>query len=171
MQKVILSLAIAAIAALSACGGGGSSSTSPAGLNPMPNTPATSPPGTSSDPTLPQQETVGGQTIWETKGGLPLYTFTGDAKGVSNCTASCAALWPPLMSGAASVATGAFTIVNRTNPNGSQWAYNGAPLYTFISDKPGSPPTGNGVQGFSIAVVSGQSGGPSSPPGCTGPYC
>lgn len=169
MRTLIMSLAIVGIAALTACGGGGSS-TNPNPMNPNPGGSPTAPP-TSSDPTLPQQVTMSGKSFWETKGGLPLYTFGGDSKGVSNCTGSCATIWPPLMSGASSVATGAFTIISRSNPSGSQWAYNGAPLYTFASDKPGQPPTGNGFQNFSLAVVNGSSGGSTPPPGCTGPYC
>lgn len=164
MRTLIMSLALAGIAALTACGGGGST-------NSNPPTPVSTAPTTSSDPTLPKQATVSGQTFWETQGGLPLYTFGGDTKGVSNCTGSCASIWPPLMSGTSSVATGAFTIVTRTSPSGSQWAYNGMPLYTFVSDKAGQPPTGNGVQNFSLAVVNGTSGGSAPPPSCTGPYC
>lgn len=166
MRTLIMSLAIAGIAALTACGGGGSTSSTPP--NPIP-TPA--PTTSSTDPTLPKQTTQSNKTFWETQGGLPLYTFGSDTAGVSNCTGSCATVWPPLMSGSTSTATGSFTIITRTNPSGSQWAYNGMALYTFASDTANQPPTGDGVQNFHLAIVNGATGGSTPPPGCTGIYC
>ncbi len=166
MHRLIIGIFFSTVVALAGCGGGGSGG---GGVAVVPTTTPNT--GGANDPTLPQSVSVGGQNIWETQGGLPLYTFNGDTAGVSNCTGSCAAIWPPQMAGASSTAVGSFTIVTRTNPAGSQWAYSGAPLYTFVSDKAGQPPTGNGVQGFSIALVAGQTGAPSPPPGCKGPYC
>ena len=178
MRSTFTALALAGAFALAACGGGGSSGPSnPSNPMVVPTLAPTQAPTTSpttapaSDPTLPKQATVGAQKIWETMAGLPLYEFSGDSAGVSNCTGGCATFWPPLMSGPTSKAVGDFTIIARTNPSGSQWAYLGKPLYTFASDQPNQPPTGIGIQGFSLAQVAGQSGAPSPPPMCTGPYC
>ena len=175
MRSIFMSLALINVFALAACGGGSSGGGSGTTTNPVPVVPTTAPvpvPTTAaSDPTLPQATTVNGQNVWETKGGLVLYEFNGDSAGVSNCTGSCAVIWPPLMSGTTSKAVGSFTMITRSNPSGTQWAYQGKPLYTFSSDKPGQPPTGNNFQGFTFALVAGQSGGPSPPPGCQGPYC
>ena len=44
-----------------------------------------------------------------------------------------------------------------------QVTWNGHPLYTFASDTAGGNPTGDGVDGFHLAVVSGSS----SPAGST----
>jgi predicted lipoprotein with Yx(FWY)xxD motif len=174
MRSNLIGLALIGAFALAACGGGTSGSSTPMVVPTA--TPTTNPNPTAtpaSDPTLPKQVSVSGQEIWETQGGLPLYEYSGDTAGagVSNCTGGCATVWPPLMSGATSKSVGAFTIITRTNPSGSQWAYTGKPLYTFESDTAGQPPTGNGVQGFSTALVSGQTGASTPPPGCTGPYC
>ncbi len=166
MHKIFLGLALLSAVSLAACGGGGSSG----GTTLIPVPKQTAPPATS-DSTLPKQATISGQTIWTTQSGLPLYVFNGDTAGVSNCTGSCAAIWPPLMSGAGSKATGDFTIIARSNPSGSQWAYIGKPLYTFASDQPGQAPTGNNFQGFTVALVAGQNGAPPPPAGCTGIYC
>lgn len=172
MRIKFLGLALASAFALAACGGGGSTNPSPPVVTPTQQPAPTSSPA-STDPTLPKQVTVSSQTIWETQAGLPLYTFNGDVagSGASTCTGSCATIWPPLMSGPSSAAVGDFTIITRTNPSGSQWAYLGKPLYAFASDTANQPPTGNGVQGFSTAVVAGTSGSSSPPPTCTGPYC
>jgi predicted lipoprotein with Yx(FWY)xxD motif len=183
MRSIFIGLALITTLGLAACGGGGSSSPGNPTVGPTvaptaaPTVAPTSGPTTSpttapvSDATLPQQVTVGGQKIWETKAGLPLYEFSGDTAGVSNCTGGCAAIWPPLMSGATSKPVGDFTIITRSNPSGSQWAYLGKALYTFASDTAGQPPTGVGIQGFSLALVAGQAGAPTPPPACKGNYC
>ena len=166
MRNIFAGLMLMGVIGLAACGGGGSSGGGGGGGG---NPPPTTPPAT--DPTLPQSVSVSGKMIWETQAGLPLYVFSGDAKNKSNCTGACATIWPPLFDSASSKAVGAFTIITRTSPSGSQWAYINQPLYTFSSDTAGQPPTGNGLQGFSLALVSGQAGAPTPPPTCKGAYC
>ena len=52
-------------------------------------------------------------------------------------TGGVARLWPPLVSAAPSAAgvSGKVTVLN--GANGHQVTYNGHPLYTFVSDRPG----------------------------------
>jgi predicted lipoprotein with Yx(FWY)xxD motif len=158
------------IAALTACGGGGTAGVANGGVGyPIP-TPVQNPPPTT-DHSLPHPAMVDNKKVWVTSGGLASYIFNGDGTGVSNCTGTCASVWPPLMAGANSHAVGDFTIISRKNPSGSQWAYLGHPLYTFSADTPGKAPGGNNVNGFSFALVAGQTGGPTPPPRCTGRYC
>jgi predicted lipoprotein with Yx(FWY)xxD motif len=104
------------------------------------------------DPTMPVSGTVGTQAVWMSPGGLALYVSDADAAGVSNCTADCAHVWPPLAASSTAVATGDFTIITRKDPAGLQWAYRGKPLYTFGPDKPGDP-RGDGQGGFTYATI------------------
>lgn len=79
-----------------------------------------------------------------------LYTYSGDTQGVSNCTGSCIASWPPY-SPSTSSATLPTNVTIITRSDGSQqYAYKGLPLYTFSADSSGQV-TGNGVSGFSVA--------------------
>jgi predicted lipoprotein with Yx(FWY)xxD motif len=82
--------------------------------------------------------------------GAALYTYSGDTKGVSNCTGSCADDWPPYSPSSSSATLPAnITIITRSDGS-MQYAYKGQPLYTFASD-PSGQVTGNGVGGFSVA--------------------
>src|SRR5215470_2752621 len=91
------------------------------------------------------------ETILVNSDGLPLYFYRPDTAAKSLVTGGVAALWPPLTSAAptAAGATGTLTVVN--DAHGHQVAYNGHPLYTFISDHPGQV-TGQGVQNFFVAT-------------------
>ncbi len=71
--------------------------------------------------------------------GLTLYTFDNDVagSGKSTCFASCAQTWPPLYAKKADQAHGAFSIIKRTEQDGTetlQWVYKDKPLYFFVSD-------------------------------------
>lgn len=71
--------------------------------------------------------------------GMTLYTFDKDAagSGKSACNGPCAANWPPLMAAADSKASGDYTVITRDD-GGRQWAYKGKPLYLWVKDaKPG----------------------------------
>ena len=75
---------------------------------------------------------------------MTLYTFAKDMPGVSNCYDNCAKNWPPLTAAAGAKPMGDWTIVARKDGT-QQWAYQGAPLYTWIKDgKPGDA-TGEGM--------------------------
>lgn len=70
---------------------------------------------------------------------LTLYTFDSDTAGAgeSTCFDSCAQTWPPLYASADDEAFGEFTIIARTEADNTetlQWAYQGLPLYFFVSD-------------------------------------
>lgn len=82
--------------------------------------------------------------------GKPLYTYNADSKGVSNCTGSCLANWPPYVAkGSTSNLPQGVGVIKRSDSGQMQYTYNGLPLYYFVSD--GSSPTGDGVENFSIA--------------------
>jgi predicted lipoprotein with Yx(FWY)xxD motif len=76
--------------------------------------------------------------------GMTLYTFDKDAagSGKSTCNGPCAALWPPLMAGAADQSAGAYTVVTRDDGS-RQWAYKGKPVYFYKPDQKAGDRTGD----------------------------
>lgn len=80
--------------------------------------------------------------------GKSLYVFDKDTAGVSNCTGACATLWPAYTSGATAeknLPTG-ITVIKRSD-GGTQFAWNGKPLYYYSKDlKPGDT-LGDGING------------------------
>jgi len=78
--------------------------------------------------------------------GMALYTFDKDKDGISMCTDGCAVKWPPMAAEASSMAEGDFTVIKREDGT-HQWAYKGAPLYTWIKDMNAGDITGDGVKG------------------------
>ncbi len=82
--------------------------------------------------------------------GLTLYYFTPDASSSVACTASCAAIWPPLLSPSGAPASagalpGKLSVLN--GANGQQVLYNGHPLYTYSKDGDKGDAYGEGVAG------------------------
>src|SRR5579885_1060097 len=77
------------------------------------------------------------KTVLATSDGKTLYYFIADTSTQIACSGSCASLWPPLMSSSAS-ASGNFglsgTVTIDNGANGTQFAYNGHPLYTYSKD-------------------------------------
>ena len=77
--------------------------------------------------------------VLATPSGATVYTFDKDAagSGKSACNGPCAQLWPPVAAQAADAASGDWSLVTRDDGS-KQWAYKGAPIYTFSKDaKPG----------------------------------
>ncbi len=90
--------------------------------------------------------------------GMTLYRFSKDTQGVSNCTGTCAALWPPAtVSGTPSAGigvTGTLGTITRSSPSGTQLTCNGYPLYTFSGDKAAGDTNGQGYLHLWTAVTS-----------------
>jgi predicted lipoprotein with Yx(FWY)xxD motif len=164
MQRPRIIIASVAVAALAAIGGttaalaSGSSSSSPAPASSAPagRTPASSAPanpGAATGTVRTAQATVNGktETILVNAQGLPLYYYQPDTAAKSLVTGQLAALWPPLTSAmpTGTGLSGQLTGVN--DAHGSQVAYNGHLLYTFVTDRPGQV-TGQGVQDFFVAT-------------------
>ena len=77
--------------------------------------------------------------VLATSSGATVYTFDKDTagSGKSACNGPCAQLWPPVAAQASDSAGGDWSIVTRDDGS-RQWAYKGAPIYTFSKDaKPG----------------------------------
>ena len=91
------------------------------------------------------------ETILETSTGLPLYTYQPDSPTQSQVTGKLAGLWPPLTSGSPTSTVGGSQVTAVKDIHGSQVAFNGHLLYTFVTDRPGQV-TGQGVQDFFVAT-------------------
>jgi len=144
---------------LAACGSG-----TPAGTSSTPassaQTPAASAPSSSAQTagtaiSTAQNATLG--KILVNSQGMTLYVFTKDAagQGISNCTGSCAALWPPLLTTGtptpAAGVTGALGTITRSGGT-KQVTINGQPLYTYSKDAQPGQANGQGFGGLWFAV-------------------
>ena len=80
--------------------------------------------------------------------GMTLYTFDNDSVGVSNCTESCAGLWPPYTTNSvpASLPTG-IAVITRSDST-IQFTYKGMPLYYYSGDTQPGDINGDGVGGI-----------------------
>jgi predicted lipoprotein with Yx(FWY)xxD motif len=183
MQRPKIIIASVAVATIAAIGGttaalaAGSSSSSAAPANsaaPASSAPAS--PGTAAGTVRTAPATVNGktETILVNAQGLPLYYYQPDTAAKSLVTGQLAVLWPPLTSAmpAGAGLSGTLTAVN--DAHGSQVAYNGHLLYTFVTDRPGQV-TGQGVQDFfvatpGIAPLSGSSATTGNAPASGGGY-
>lgn len=137
---------------LAACGGGGSSVSSPAKSKA-----ATSP--------TTAKATSGTVNVADSKlgkilvaaNGKTLYAFMPDTATMSNCTGGCAGLWPPLTAmgqptGGTGVDMAMLTMIS--GPSGMQVVYGGHPLYTFAQDTAAGDLKGQGFAGNIWHVVS-----------------
>lgn len=175
MKYVSMASAMLVSVLLAACGGGGSTM-SPSGVVPpavtspqapaapgMPAAPA--PPGAPASPSSVLQTAVlNGSPTFITSAQLPVYTFGGDTvPNQSACTGTCLTIWPAVAPppGPLPAPWSSFT---RSDNGQMQLAYNGQPLYTFISDTP-LHATGEGVQNFHQAhPLASASPAPTMPP-------
>jgi predicted lipoprotein with Yx(FWY)xxD motif len=83
---------------------------------------------------------------------MTVYMFEADKGSASACSASCAAVWPPVTTTGAATAAGAAIsshLATITRPDGTkQVTYNGHPLYRFAKDKDKGDSYGQGVKAF-----------------------
>ena len=86
-------------------------------------------------------ETSIGQVLVDSN-GMTLYTYKSDEVGVSNCYNDCAVNWPPYLASESDEKSGDFTIIPRSDDT-KQWAFKGAPLYTWTGDTNSGDTTGN----------------------------
>jgi predicted lipoprotein with Yx(FWY)xxD motif len=104
--------------------------------------------------------------------GMALYTHAGDTATSSTCTGSCATTWPPLETNGQPTARAGVTgqLGTLTRPDGAtQVTYRGLPLYYWQGDTKAGDVTGNGVEGFSVATVSGSAQVPNASPAAPAP--
>jgi predicted lipoprotein with Yx(FWY)xxD motif len=118
-------------------------------------------------------------TIMVNSAGHAIYWFAIDTPTKSNCSGSCATLWPPV-TGPVTAAAGAslpgtFGTITRADGT-TQATYMGHPLYTYAGDSSAGVVTGNGKNlsgGFWWAMTpsgSKASGGAAPKPSTGGGY-
>ena len=154
MQRIVLSLAGAAM--LAACGATTSSATtSPASGGGG----ATSPPATS--PTVSTRSTTLGVVLTDSR-GFTLYYFLPEKNStIGACNAGCLGAWPPLVvtgsPTSASGVTGTLATVSimLNGAAATEVTYNGWPLHTFASDTGPGQTAGDGVAGTWFAAKPG----------------
>jgi predicted lipoprotein with Yx(FWY)xxD motif len=96
--------------------------------------------------------------------GKTLYTHAGDSMNTSTCTGQCLTAWPALTVAAGhqptagSGVTGQLATFSRSDGS-QQVTYNGLPLYYWQGDTKAGDTTGQGIAGFSVALVAGAAAG------------
>jgi predicted lipoprotein with Yx(FWY)xxD motif len=81
------------------------------------------------------------------QGGRALYFFGLDVTGQpSRCDSACSRLWPPYLAPAGARPYGRFTIT-QSHEGKPMWAFNGRPLYRWISDRKRGDAGGDGING------------------------
>lgn len=78
------------------------------------------------------------------QGGRALYIYTEDALGQSRCDLRCEALWPPYYAEPGAKPHGPFTIA-KSSDGRDMWAWQGKPLYRWVSDRRRGAAGGDGV--------------------------
>ena len=152
MQRPKIIIASVAVAALAAVGGttaalaSGSAASSAAPAS-------SSAPASGATTVSTAQVSVNGktETILVDAHGMPLYYYQPDTASQSAVTGQLAALWPPLTSSAPTATGLSGKVTAVMDGHGSQVAYNGHLLYTFVTDGP-EHVTGQGVQNFFVAT-------------------
>ena len=169
----VLAASLTTLVAVAGCGGGSSNSTSTAA--------ATS--GGAATIDVAQNAQLG-QILTDSKGDT-VYGFAKDTNGKSECSASCAGVWPPVTtSGAPKAGKGVAASklgTTKRSDGSTQVTYDDRPLYTYTSDTSPGDTTGNGVNLFgalwyavqpngSNAPVNGSTGSGSTTTGPSGGY-
>ena len=79
--------------------------------------------------------------------GRGIYTYDLDTDpDRSVCDEMCRILWPPILASAKAKPSGRFTLAERAGGR-KQWAWDGKPLYRWISDRRKGEANGDGVAG------------------------
>jgi predicted lipoprotein with Yx(FWY)xxD motif len=142
----IVSVGILAIASLTACATNTSSS---AGSSPSAAAAASQ--AATGTTIATANDSKLGQILVDGK-GMTVYLFVADKGTASTCYASCATIWPPVLTtGAPQAGAGAQVSMlgTTTRTDGKvEVTYAGHPLYYFVQDKKSGDTTGQGVNGF-----------------------
>jgi len=160
---------------VAACGG---SSAGSGGASGTPSSAATAASSPASSGTTLKTAKIGGATVLTNAGGFTLYWFAPDTPAKSNCSGSCATLWPPVKGPSAPGPgiTGKLGTITRSDGT-AQATYNGHPLYTYVGDTAPGQAKGNGLNlsggvwhEVTVSVVAAAASAPSSSSGGGGSH-
>jgi predicted lipoprotein with Yx(FWY)xxD motif len=140
-------LPLAAVAVMAAaCGSSGTTASGGGSAAPAPS--AASPSAPAKTVTIETKNGAQGAYLTD-QAGRALYLYTPDTTTKSNCTGTCASLWPPLTTGATPKVSGgasASDLGTITRADGSkQVTYSGHPLYYYQGDKAAGQTNGQGL--------------------------
>lgn len=145
-------IAVAGIAAIAAASGATSSART---MSPSTGTgygAASAPRANASvAPAIDVRRTSHGRTLVDGR-GRTLYLFEADKANMSNCSGSCASVWPPLTANAKPRARGGAVAARigtiRSRGGGRQVTYAGHPLYRYVLDQRPGDTNGQGLNQF-----------------------
>ena len=167
MMRTRLALAalpagLAALVALAGCGGG----SSPSSATASPSTSGTTGGGMA---TIAMTKNPQLGPILTDSQGNTVYAFAKDSKGMSNCNASCASIWPPVTtSGKPTAGSGVLASnlgTTKRSDGSTQVTYGGRPLYTYTADSSPGDVAGNGINEFGGLWYAVQPNGSNAPAG------
>ena len=159
LSLTVLPAGLVALMALAGCGGSSSASTN--------SSRATGSGAATIDVAKNAQL---GQILTDSNGNT-VYMFAKDTNGKSECTGSCASVWPPVTvttSGQPKAGNGvvASKLGTTMRSDGStQVTYDGRPLYTYTADTSPGDTTGNGVNLYGALWYAVQPNGSNAPVG------
>jgi len=167
MMRTRLALAalpagLAALVALAGCGSG----SSPSSATASPSTSGTTGGGMA---TIAMTKNPQLGPILTDSQGNTVYAFAKDSKGMSNCNASCASIWPPVTTGGKPTAGSGVLASNlgttKRSDGSTQVTYGGRPLYTYTADASPGDVAGNGINEFGGLWYAVQPNGSNAPAG------
>ena len=137
---------LAAVALVAAACGSSGSGTSGSGSSGGSSSPSAAAAGSGSSSSMVKSTTISGVQVLTNARGFTLYWFVPDTSTKSNCNGACAQYWPPLKGPVTAGAgvTGKLTVITRQDGS-KQAAYDGHPLYTYVSDTAPGQAKGNGL--------------------------
>jgi len=147
LRLALPAAAVAAAAALAACGtsapaSGGSNASTPASGGSSASASASA----SAAAVGLKTAKVGGVTVLTSAKDFTLYSFAPDTSTKSVCNGACATQWPPVKATTSAVKAPYATI---TRADGAtQLTFHGRPLYTFLGDTSPGQASGNGLNAF-----------------------
>jgi predicted lipoprotein with Yx(FWY)xxD motif len=133
---------LAALVALAGCGGGSGANTATA-------SPSTSGGGMA---TIAMAKNPQLGPILTDANGNTVYAFAADSKGISNCSGSCASIWPPVTTSGKPIAGSGLPSsklgTTKRSDGSTQVTYGNRPLYTYTADSSPGDVAGNGINEF-----------------------
>jgi predicted lipoprotein with Yx(FWY)xxD motif len=136
---------LAALVALAGCGGGSGANTATA----SPRTPVSTGGGMA---TIAMARNPQLGPILTDSQGNTVYAFAKDSNGMSNCSGSCASIWPPVTtSGKPTAGSGVLASklgTTKRSDGSTQVTFAGRPLYTYTGDSSPGDVAGNGLDDF-----------------------
>jgi predicted lipoprotein with Yx(FWY)xxD motif len=165
MKSIVFGLLAAALVAGCSGGGSGGPYTSPITLATPVSTSSPSNNPNGNNTSVLSTANISGGPAFATASQQPVYVFDGDTvPNQSTCTNAdgCLGTWPAVPPPAGVTISAPWSVFTRSDNGSQQLAYNGKPLYTFVSDTQPDTATGDGFQSFHLARPSSSSTPPPS---------